>query len=25
LRELPIAAQSLMKGDPAIPTETTVL
>lgn len=25
LRELPIAAQSLMKGDPAIPTEMTVL
>ncbi len=25
LRELPIAAQSLMKGDPAIPTETMVL
>ena len=25
LAELPIAAQSLMKGDPAIPTETTVL
>ena len=25
LAELPITAQSLMKGDPAIPTETTVL
>ena len=25
LAELPIAAQSLMRGDPAIPTETTVL
>ncbi len=25
LNELPIAAQSLMKGDPVIPTEITVL
>ena len=25
LSELPITAQSLMRGDPVIPTETTVL